>query len=206
MRGMAMEPEAILLDLGNTLLRFSWEPAMRRMCPGSTEPVAQFVERLGSAAGYLEYEAGRVGDDEFFARLRAAMGYEGGEAELRAAYVEIFTRMPEREALVERLGERYRLAVVSNTSAAHVRYFEREYPFIRAIEQRFYSCELHELKPDRGYYEAVIAAMGVAPERMVFVDDRADNCAGAAACGLVALHVGPDEDLALRLREACVRV
>ncbi|HEU0061185.1 MAG TPA: HAD-IA family hydrolase, partial [Hyphomicrobiaceae bacterium] len=38
-------------------------------------------------------------------------------------------------------------------------------------------------------FRAVVADMGLAPDRVLFFDDSAENVAGARACGLMAVEV-----------------
>jgi putative hydrolase of the HAD superfamily len=47
-------------------------------------------------------------------------------------------------------------------------------------------------KPDRQAYERVIEALGVAPERVLLVEDRAENLVPAAELGMVTVLVGDD--------------
>ncbi|MFI6019102.1 HAD family hydrolase [Streptomyces sp. NPDC051287] len=52
-----------------------------------------------------------------------------------------------------------------------------------------YSARLGRCKPDPAAYEQALAATGVPdPRRVLFVDDRADNCQAAARLGLRTLH------------------
>lgn len=50
------------------------------------------------------------------------------------------------------------------------------------------SCYLGLRKPDLAMYERAIDIVGGPPERILFIDDRPENVAGAAAAGMLALH------------------
>ena len=70
---------------------------------------------------------------------------------------------------------------------------ERDYDFLGEFDRRFLSGEMRMAKPDAEIYAAVEAESGLAPDRLLFVDDRADNIAAAAARGWQThLFDGPD--------------
>ena len=70
---------------------------------------------------------------------------------------------------------------------------ERDYAFLGEFDRRFLSGEMRMAKPDAEIYAAVEAETGLAPDRLLFVDDRADNIAAAAARGWQThLFDGPD--------------
>ena len=70
---------------------------------------------------------------------------------------------------------------------------ERDYDFLGEFDRRFLSGEMRMAKPDSEIYAAVEAATGLVPERLLFVDDRMDNIAAAAARGWQThLFDGPD--------------
>ena len=70
---------------------------------------------------------------------------------------------------------------------------ERDYDFLGEFDRRFLSGEMRMAKPDAEIYAAVEAATGLVPERLLFVDDRMDNIAAAAARGWQThLFDGPD--------------
>ncbi len=50
------------------------------------------------------------------------------------------------------------------------------------------SAEDHVLKPDPSIYRDTCDRLGITPEQMVFVDNRAENAAGAEAIGAVGHH------------------
>ncbi len=70
---------------------------------------------------------------------------------------------------------------------------ERAYPFLGEFDRRFISGHMGVIKPDAEIYARLEAESGVAPERLLFTDDRAENIAAAAARGWqVHLFEGPE--------------
>ena len=57
-----------------------------------------------------------------------------------------------------------------------------------------FSCQLKHAKPDPECYNRALARLGASAEDVIFIDDRAENVAAAAALGLRSVHfTGPDE-------------
>jgi 2-haloacid dehalogenase len=76
---------------------------------------------------------------------------------------------------------------------------EAMHPFLRLFDRRFVSGELGVLKPEPAIYAAVEAATGIAPDRLLFTDDSAENVAAAAARGWGVHHFTGPEGWAARL-------
>lgn len=74
------------------------------------------------------------------------------------------------------------------------------------MDDALYSARLGRCKPDPAAYERALAATGVAdPARVLFVDDREDNCRAAAGLGMRTLHyTGQPADLGEQLLPAPV--
>lgn len=67
------------------------------------------------------------------------------------------------------------------------------YPFLSEFDQRYISGHIGAIKPEPRIYELLEGTCGVAPEGLLFADDRADNIAAARARGWqVHLFDGPD--------------
>lgn len=62
-------------------------------------------------------------------------------------------------------------------------YAQSQYDFLSEFDRAYVSGHLGLIKPDPAIYAAVEADCGVAPGRLIFTDDRADNIAAAAARG-----------------------
>ncbi|NUS85672.1 MAG: HAD-IA family hydrolase, partial [Streptomyces sp.] len=69
------------------------------------------------------------------------------------------------------------------------------------MDDALYSARLGLCKPDPGAYEHALAATGADdPARVLFVDDREDNCRAAAELGLRTLrYTGQPAELATQL-------
>lgn len=57
------------------------------------------------------------------------------------------------------------------------------YPFLSEFDQRYISGHIGAIKPEARIYQLLEATCGVAPEALLFADDRADNIAVAEARG-----------------------
>jgi FMN phosphatase YigB (HAD superfamily) len=70
------------------------------------------------------------------------------------------------------------------------------------------SHEIGARKPEPAAFRSVVADMGLAPDRVLFFDDSAENVAGARACGLRAVDVhdgGRNRTGSQRFRRSIVR-
>lgn len=57
------------------------------------------------------------------------------------------------------------------------------YPFLKEFDQSYISGHMNTIKPEAAIYQQLEAGCGLAPETLLFTDDRADNIAAAAARG-----------------------
>lgn len=99
---------------------------------------------------------------------------------------------PAMLALVTELRPVAHLAVLSNATAS-MGALVRTLPWVAAFGHVVISGEWGLMKPEPAIYAHLLAALGCPPGRVLFTDDRADNVAGAAACGIRAVRfTGPD--------------
>lgn len=67
------------------------------------------------------------------------------------------------------------------------------YPWLDEFDRRYISGHLRVMKPDPAIYRIVEEDCGIAPERLLFADDRVENVAAAEARGWQAhLFEGPE--------------
>lgn len=95
---------------------------------------------------------------------------------------------PEVLDLVEELHDAgTRLALLSNAGFDFGDPYRRS-PMGSLFETVVVSAEEHVLKPDPSVYRTTCDRLGIVPSQMVFVDNRAENAAGAEAIGAIGHH------------------
>lgn len=90
---------------------------------------------------------------------------------------------------------------LSNFGRETFAFAQARYPFLTEFDRLFVSGHLGVMKPEPAIYEALERGTGLAPQAILFTDDRAENVEAAAARGWgVHLFEGP-EGWAARLVE-----
>lgn len=92
-----------------------------------------------------------------------------------------------------RLVDRVRAAGVitamgTNQNPVRGRYMLENLPYAEHFDALFHSWQIGYAKPDPAFFTHIVEALGIEPEEAVFVDDVAQNVAGARAAGLRAVH------------------
>lgn len=77
-------------------------------------------------------------------------------------------------------------ALGTNQPELRSRYMHEELGYQDLFDQCFYSSRLGAAKPDPAFFEAVLAALGEEPHRVLFLDDHEPNVEAARGCGLHA--------------------
>jgi len=191
--------ELVLFDLSGVLVDFRGAQALGRLI-GLTEE--QVWPRWLESPWMRRFDAGACSEAEFahgvveewalqvtpFDFLQSFRGWMVGP-------------YPGAEALVRRTAGQISTGCLSNMNPLHWRELAG-WPLTAQFEHRFISCELGLVKPDREIYEHATAAVGVNPERVLFLDDNLVNVQAARDSGLQADHVsgvaGAERALAAR--------
>lgn len=96
---------------------------------------------------------------------------------------------------------RVRLATLNNESRELNEHRIRLFGLCELFDVFFSSCWLGVRKPTREIYERVLGMAQVNPSSSVFVDDREQNLAPAAALGMHTIHFTSATQLAQSLKE-----
>ncbi|WP_326759135.1 HAD family phosphatase [Streptomyces phaeochromogenes] len=149
------------------------------------------------------YDAGELSDLAYWAKV---LGHHPGARWLRtllAADTAMWTRTDPRVLDILYCARAVGLPLVLLSNApAHLSDVLDATDWRRDLmSDALYSARLGRCKPDSAAYEHALATTGVAdPGRVLFVDDREDNCRAAAELGLRTLHyAGHPTDLEQQL-------
>ena len=114
----------------------------------------------------------------------------------RACNMENYIPYPGIREVLEKLSERYRLGVISDTWPS----IERQMEYIgvsRYFSFTTYSCYVGVFKPDSRMYMDALAKSGASAKETVFIDDSVRNLEGAAALGIfpILIAANPASDV-----------
>jgi putative hydrolase of the HAD superfamily len=179
----------ILFDVGGVLLTNGWDAGER----------AIVLERFGldraefEARHTLSYRAWEIGSVPIQAYLDATVFYEPRNftrEEFFAAVCAGSKLLPDGaiEILEEIAASDQCLVGALNNEARETNEFRfRHFGLRKLFKLALSSCYLGLRKPDAAFYQRALDILGGPAERILFIDDRAENVAAATAAGMNAL-------------------
>jgi len=187
---------------------FDWGGVMEEL-PNEAD-VAAWERRLATASGALpeilwgetwqRLAVGAISDEDYVRHVTDQLGLPDSEAALdflQAFYTSDRFHHDVMDA-ARALRERYKVAVLSNAFPAQVDTIREQYGIDVHVEFDVYvnSAMVGMSKPDPRIYELTLERLGVAPSRVVFLDDTLRNVDAARELGLHAIQfVRPDVSL-----------
>lgn len=190
--------DAIVFDLGGVLVDVRYERAVAALAARSDIAPEALARTVYASPLFLELESGACDARRFFGEMRSHARLDIEFDEFCAIYCDLFAPVHEMIDVHRRMrDEGYRTYLFSNTSPLHFEYIRREYAFMTQFAGYFLSYELRCMKPDARAYEAVEARTGCRGERILYIDDRADNVETGARRGWHAIrHTTPSGTIA----------
>lgn len=192
----------VILDLGGVLLDYNPQKtfsALKRIfTPESSESI-QWDEIPDIV---VAMETGRWTKHEFLDYIKKACKPDVIEEEIIDAWCAMILEFPhDRVEMVKTLSEKYRVFLLSNTNAFHIKYFEKEFKnryhfsLHHLFTKVYYSSEIGFRKPDAKSFQFVLNDAGIKAEETILVDDREENCKAAESMGMQSLKVHENSGL-----------
>ncbi len=180
--------ELVLFDLGGVLIELRGVEAMQDMTGGMG--VEELWRRWLSCPWVRRFESGRCSPQDFAEGFVAEWGLSTLPDQFLSSFRSWPTGpLPGAEDLVREVEGRVEVACLSNTNHLHWSDWAGSWPLVDLIRTRFLSFQMGLLKPDREVFDHVVAATGLLPERILFLDDNQININAAAGAGLRAVRV-----------------
>jgi HAD superfamily hydrolase (TIGR01509 family) len=191
---MRLEPVKLLaFDAGHVFVRFDWDSVCRGFCQRANCTRERFkaaLERLGKRG----YERGKCSTVDFVGTMNEELGSNISLPEFSKLWTHTFEEDPDMADLLQLLGMRYPLFLVSNTNEVHYTYLQQKYNIDRHFKHLIPSYLVGTAKPDREYWQLLIQASGLPPHQILVVDDLKVNIEGANEVGLrTKLFVGRED-------------
>ena len=153
-------------------------------------PIASFREHL-SGQHFEDLVTGRRDLRQAVADWAERVGYpHGPDPVLRYWFEKDSHPVPAMLARLAQLRARgLRQVIATNNEAHRARFIEDEMGYAERVEQVFASGRMGVRKPDAGFFHHIADETGVAPGRILLVDDLEENVAAARAAGWQGFHL-----------------
>lgn len=194
---MSDEPlEAVIFDLGMVLVEIDFQRSFASWAAHAGVDAGDLSSRYTTDEAYERHERGELEGPAYLQSVGRQLGIDLTPAQWVGGWVDLLLE-PVRgiEAVIDALQPALKRAVFSNTNATHAAVFAARYGELLArFDRVFLSHELGMRKPEQRAFERVASELGVAPGRILFLDDNEANLAGARSLGMRTVLVRSIED------------
>lgn len=175
----------IIFDVGNVLVEFRWEEAVRDH--GLT---GERLERLRKATlgsdMWNELDRSALSDDEILAGF--IKNDPEMEEEIRRMWQyngEMIRCYDYSHSWIQGFKEKgYGCYILSNYSRYTYQQTREELSFEKLMDGSLFSFQVQQIKPEREIFRSLMTRFDLKPEECVFLDDNRDNIEAARALGI----------------------
>jgi len=163
----------IIFDLGDVL--FSWSPNTSTSIPPKT------LRKFLSSPTWLEYECGRIRQEECYQKI--AEDFSVAASQVADAFCQARQSLQSNKIVVNFLKDlkkrpQIKLYAMSNVAREDFADLPKELDWC-LFDRVFTSGDVGVRKPNPEFYQYVLQEIGLAPEQVVFVDDKKENVLAA---------------------------
>lgn len=189
--------QAIVLDLGNVIFEWSSKP---------TGDARAALKSIMNSDIYAQYETGQIEtEDDFCQILGQQLEIDG--THIKTTFQNARVSLQPNRQLVDFIRGLKRTTgitvyAMSNIPRSDIDYLHREHlPAMDIFDEVFTSGFVGLRKPNPDFFEIVIKKSQLVPERMIFIDDKAENVDAAQKFGMYGVQFEGTDALCDRLRD-----
>jgi FMN phosphatase YigB (HAD superfamily) len=195
-----MKISTIFFDLGNVLVDFDFGPALENVSQHSSLTKEELFQIAVEDQALKDYELGKIESPALFTYLKNRLQFKGSSEELEFIWCDIFTPNKTNIEIAEKLSAYYSLAIISNTSDAHIRFLEKNFDFFRFFKEKIFSHQVGMIKPNPDIFQYALEKMNADKFESLFIDDMENNILTPAQMGWQTIHLRPEVSLQLALQ------
>lgn len=178
--------DAVLFDLFGVIAHHQSPAGMNQLAASAHVPAKLFWPVYWAARP--GYDRGESGGRDYWAEVAGRLDVAFTDqqvAELISSDVASWAGVNEdMVGLLQQQATSTRLALLSNIPPEIAEHYSTNESWLDLFEVRAFSCQIGLAKPDPRAYLWCCDALELVPERVTFIDDRAENVAAAEAVGM----------------------
>jgi putative hydrolase of the HAD superfamily len=188
--------DTIIFDFGDVFINLDKEGTMNGLKKLGLSEWNSELNELN-----LQFEKGQISEENFLQGLQKQVPNASPEDVLIAWKAVLLDFPLNRLEFLQKLSEKYRLFLLSNTDAIHIDSFEQENgvsfysDFYQCFEKVYFSFEMGMRKPDPEIFSYVLTTHNLSAKQTLFVDDKKENTDAALSLGIQVwnLQVGQED-------------
>lgn len=181
----------IIFDIGNTLVYFDHNiffDGTARI--EKTFNVNNFRDYIKSNKLDLKLAASKITHREVYNILKKEFHIKTSFTDFIRIHNDVFWENENMKEFLPRISndKRFELFILSNTDSEHIKFLNKNFPYINVIKRRVLSFKVQMLKPDRRIFQHTIKKYNLNPEETLFIDDLKENVISAEKLGFSTIH------------------
>ena len=139
------------------------------------------------------YDSGQISGQAYWASILQHYGLEQDSSKItRLIHEDVKSWTHINDSMMRFIQESrpkiYRLAIISNMTRDTLAFMRTNFQWLELFDELIFSCDFGINKPDTRIYEACLGRLQLPANECLFVDDSAENLAGAIQSGMNAIH------------------
>lgn len=134
------------------------------------------------------YETGKMTGKEFWEKFGEIIGINLTADDVMRIIKAAETPREEVIDFIKKMKPKYKLALLSDNNELMIKYIREKFEIENWFDVQVISFEEGVMKPHREIYEICLERLGLEAKECVFIDDNAENVAGAEAVGMKAIQ------------------
>ena len=186
----------IIFDLGGVIMNIDFKKTEDAFGVLGFTDFKQYMTQFHITPFFEEYETGKIDDAAFIKGIQQKAANPITEQEIIHAWNALLLDFPMvRITLLEKLKQRYRIFLLSNTNSLHYKAFQQNLYALTGkrlediFEKTYYSHTANLRKPHAAIYQRVLDENNLNPSETLFIDDTASNFSGAEETGIQTYHL-----------------
>jgi len=186
--------ENIIFDLGGVIINLDYHRTAQAFIDLGLKNFNEIYSKAQQTHLFDDFEKGIMPPENFRAELRKYLPSETTDEQIDQAWNAMLLDIPvHRVEWLRKVGEKYRIFLLSNTNTIHVDAFTKmadsvygKGEFECVFEKHYYSCQMGMRKPDAEIFERVLLENNLDKSKTLFIDDSIQHVEGAIRTGLYA--------------------
>ncbi len=186
----------IIFDLGGVILNIDYTLTAKSFIELGLVNFDLIYSKAKQNKTFDDFETGKLSVKQFRNELRKylpAISDKDIDSSWNAMLLDL---PPQRITVLQNLGKKYRIFLLSNTNFIHIKAFTKyinskygSQVFKDLFQKVYYSCEIGKRKPDSNCFNFVLKENGLKAAETLFVDDSIQHINGAKEVGMKTLHI-----------------